>query len=225
MCGRYTMVSNSKSVKEEFALEDVQPIPPQYNAAPSYALPVITNKAPKKLSFMRWGLVPYWAKDLKFGNKTINARSESILEKASFKMPIRRQRCLVLANCYFEWKKDSGNKKTPYLIYCMDQRLFSMAGVWDLWIDQATGEHVNSFSIITVPAVDRLATIHERMPAILNRKNRQLYLDDSSSIDSVIKLLKPYQNEQMNALPISELVNSPANNAKEILQPTGPNLY
>ena len=93
MCGRYTIVSNSKSVKKEFAVEVAAPIIPQYNAAPSYALPVITNQSPQQLSFLRWGLIPHWAKDIKFGNKTINARSETILEKASFRKPIRTQRC------------------------------------------------------------------------------------------------------------------------------------
>ena len=225
MCGRYTIVSNSKSIKKEFELEETQALDPQYNAAPSYSLPVITDQSPQKLSFYRWGLVPNWAKDIKFGNKTINARSESILEKASFKMPIRKQRCLVLANCYFEWQNNEDKTKTPHLIYCMDQRLFAMAGVWDRWIDQASGEEIRSFSIITVPAAPRTKPLHERMPAILKPSQRTHYLNPNLTMDQVMALLVPYENAQMNAMPISSLVNSPVNNTKEILQPIGDKLY
>lgn len=225
MCGRYTIVSNSKSVKKEFEIEDVAPIQPQYNAAPSYELPVIADNAPNQISLFRWGLIPSWAKDMKFGNKTINARSETILEKASFKTPIRRSRCLVLANCYFEWKKNADNTKTPHLIYCMEQRLFAMAGVWDSWKNKESGEIVNSFSIITVPAVPRLVALHERMPAILPKEQRLKYLNPQTPINEIVDLLQPYQNEQMNAMPVSGLVNSPINNTKEILQPIGVSLY
>ncbi|MGB0521471.1 MAG: SOS response-associated peptidase [Flammeovirgaceae bacterium] len=225
MCGRYTIVSNSESVKKEFSLEETSPIQPQYNAAPSYALPVITDVYPQRLSFLRWGLIPNWAKDMKIGNKTINARSETILEKASFRKPIRKQRCLVLANCYFEWKKEADHSKVPHLIYCMNQRLFAMAGIWDNWVNQQSGEVISSFSIITVPAVPRLAELHERMPAILTKAQREAYLNPTTPIEEIIALLVPYENEQMNAMPVSNLVNSPANNTKEILQPIAPSLY
>lgn len=225
MCGRYTIVSNSKSIKQEFNLEEVQALDPQYNAAPSYSLPVITDQHPKSLSFYRWGLVPSWAKDIKFGNKTTNARSETILEKASFKLPIRKQRCLVLANCYFEWQKHQNNSKTPHLIYCMDQRLFAMAGIWDRWIDQSSGKEVHSFSIITVPATTRTKPLHERMPAILKPSQRASYLNPNLPMEELMMLLQPYEDTQMNAMPLSSLVNSPINNTKEILQPIGVKLY
>ena len=225
MCGRYTIVSNSSSIKKEFNLEQVQPLHPHYNAVPSYFLPVITAQSPKSLSLFRWGLIPNWAKDMSFGNKTINARSETILEKASFKMPIRRQRCLVLANCYFEWQKKEGKIKVPHLIYCMDQRLFAMAGIWERWTNPSSGEKINSFSIITVPAAPRTQPLHERMPAILKPNQRNSYLDMNLPINEVIDLLQPYENEQMNAMPLADLVNAPINNHKGVLQPIGEKLY
>jgi len=225
MCGRYTIISKTKEIAKEFNLRVQTPVAPQYNAAPSYHLPVITAQEPQELSFYRWGLIPHWAKDSKFGYKTINARSETILEKASFKMPIRRQRCLVLANCYFEWQKHPDKTKTPYLIYCMDQRLFAMAGIWDSWLDQATGEKIRSFSIITTPAVPRTQALHERMPAILPKQLRTSYLNNDLPIEQVIAMLQPYRNEQMNAMPVSDLVNSPANNERAVLQPIGERLY
>ena len=225
MCGRYTIVSKADTISQIFGIEVKKTVEPQYNAAPSYNLPVITDAAPHQLSFFRWGLIPSWAKDMKWGHKTINARSETILTKASFKKPIRSQRCLVLANCYFEWQKNNDGSKSPFLIYCMNQRLFAMAGVWDIWHDKENGEKVQSFSIITVPAVKRLENIHERMPAILPRSKAGLYLNKTASIETVSQLLQPYSNEQMNAMPVSHLVNSPTNNSKEILEPTGNKLF
>lgn len=225
MCGRYTIVSNSASIKKEFQLDEVQPLEPYYNAVPSYQLPVITSQSSHTVSFFRWGLIPNWAKDRSFGNKTINARSETIQEKASFKMPIRQKRCLVLANCYFEWQKKADGSKIPHLIYCMDQRLFAMAGIWDTWHDPSSKKWVNSFSIITVPAAPRTQVLHERMPAILTPDQRAIYLDSNTVMTEVLSFLQPYENEQMNAMPLGNLVNTPNQNTKEILQPIGDKLY
>lgn len=222
MCGRYTVVTKIEAIEKEFNVAFNVPFDPFYNATPSLPLPVITNSKPHEVQLFNWGLVPHWAKDRKIGYKTINARSEEIITKASFKKPIRSQRCIVLANCYFEWKKEKSGK-TPYVIYCQDQRLFGMAGVWDEWVDQSTGELLQSFSILTTAATPLLEPLHHRMPVILNRDDRSKWLSNLSLTD-VTSMFRQYPQEAMNAYPVDNLVNSPANNTVEILQPIGERL-
>ncbi|MFT5617176.1 MAG: putative SOS response-associated peptidase YedK [Arenicella sp.] len=219
MCGRYTIISKPKEISKTFGVEVNVNLIPQYNAVPSYWLPVISDQSPQELSLYRWGLIPNWANDEKFAYKTTNARSESILEKASFKVPIRQKRCLVLANCYFEWQQLQDKSKQPYLIYYEPQRLFAMAGIWDSWIDKNTGEEVKTFSIITTAGNEDVKHLHERMPVILPVEKQQEYLSKNTAIEQIQTLLKPTNLGEMKFMPVSNLVNSPANNDKSVLQP------
>ncbi len=221
MCGRYAFAKITEEEKQ-FMVRYNLPFP-IYNAAPSVYLPVISNLAPTSFVGYRWGLIPHWANDEKIGYKTINARSEAIFETASFKMPIRERRCLVPANCYYEWKKEEDGTKTPYLIYTEDRQLFTMAGVWDEWVNKATGELVRSFSIITTAANSRLEGIHHRMPVIIPVEERQNWLSPVGEA-AIQQYFKAYPNELVNAYPIASAVNSPANNEADILQPVGPRI-
>lgn len=219
MCGRYTVVTKIEAIEKEFNATFLEDFPPHYNAAPSMRLPVITDQYPDQVQLFRWGLIPNWAKDHKIGYKTINARSEEIVNKPSFRKPIRSQRCLVLANCYFEWKKQ-GESKTPHVIYVQDQRLFAMAGVWDEWVDKTSGELVNSFSVLTTAATPLLHPLHHRMPVILTKDQREMWLS-KLSLAEVTAMFRQYPQDLMNAYPIDDLVNSPANNEVDIMQPIG----
>jgi len=220
MCGRYTIVTKVEAIEKDFNAQFKLPYAPVYNAVPSMQLPIICSDDPQAIVPARWGLIPFWAKDEKIAFKTINARTEDIISKPSFRKPIRSQRCLVLANCYFEWKKE-GDQKVPHLIYVQNQRLFAMAGVWDEWLSKETGELIRSFSILTVSATERLHPLHHRMPVILKKSARNRWLSGNLALSQVTAMFEQYSQEKMNAFPVSTLVNSPTNNSADILQPTG----
>jgi len=147
----------------------------------------------------------------------INAKAETITEKVSFKNSFKRKRCLVLSDGFYEWKKINSNEKVPYRIKMEDNSLFAMAGLWDSWKGQ-DGELINSFTIITTSPNDLMKNIHLRMPVILEKKDEQLWINDSDP-EILKSLLKPFPASSMTAYPISKLVNSPANDNPEILNP------
>jgi len=223
VCGRYTVVTKVKAIEKQFNAQFNLPFVPVYNAAPSMGLPVITDADPHQIQHFQWGLVPFWAKDPKIAFKTINARTEEILQKPSFRKPIRSQRCLVLANCYFEWKVEETGK-VPHVIYVRDQRLFAMAGIWDQWLEPNTGEVVRSFSILTCPATPKLHPLHHRMPVILSKNNTTKWLSPSLPLSEVSGLFRQYPQDLMNAYPVSTEVNKPLNNSASILEPVGEKL-
>jgi putative SOS response-associated peptidase YedK len=214
MCGRFQLSVKGRHISERFNVEVFDEFyKPNYNAAPSQKLPVITNVEPGKLSYFKWGLIPFWAKDPKIGYKMINTRSESITEKPSFKNAFRKRRCLIPANGFFEWKKDP--QKTPYRIHLKNDNLFAMAGIWETWKD-GKDNLVHTFSIITTTPNSLMETIHNRMPVILPPEKEKVWLDETNEED-LKALLKPIDPSGMEAYPISRRVNSPANNDPEIV--------
>ncbi len=219
MCGRYSFAPDLKIVNEhyEITVKDGE-LQPNYNCAPTQLLPIITNKLPTQISFFSWGLVPFWAKDKTPGSKLINARGETISEKASFRNAFRRRRCLVLADAFYEWKKIPGSKsKIPYRIFLPDRQLFSMAGIWETW-KSPEGEAFNSFSVITTTPNELMAEIHNRMPVILPKSSEEVWLQANDE-EQLKGLLNPYPAKNMSAYRISNLVNSPRNNHKDITLP------
>jgi putative SOS response-associated peptidase YedK len=215
MCGRFSLTVNEAELNLRFEIEGgVAPYISRYNCAPTQMLVVITNQDDKHLSYFKWGLIPPWAKDPAIGNKMINARAETIAEKPSFRLPLRSQRCLVPADGFYEWKLNG--KKVPYRIFLKDTRIFAMAGIWDKW-KTPDGSLVYSFSIITTSANEFMKTIHDRMPVILSEEDEKRWLHESSE-SSLLSLLKPCPPELMDAYPVSELVNSPRNDGKEVIE-------
>jgi len=162
-------------------------------------------------------LIPFWAKDKSIGNKMINAKAETIMEKASFKNPFKRKRCLVLSDGFYEWKRISPKEKIPYRIHMEDESLFAMAGIWDTWKNEE-GEPVNSFAIITTSPNELMENIHNRMPVIFDRKDEKAWLNETDT-DFLQSLLKPFPAKKMTAYSISKLVNYPKNDSVEILKP------
>lgn len=216
MCGRFSLTVNEAELNERFHLEGGdEPYVARYNCAPTQALAVITNSGNYKLNYMRWGLVPSWAKDLKIGAKMINARAETIMEKASFRLAFSRRRCLVPATSFFEWKQ--GKVKIPYVIRLAGGGLFSMAGIWEEW-KGADGNFVKSFSIITAQANSLMQPLHDRMPVILSQRNEETWLSDLPP-GELSKLLLPFAEEKLELFPVSSLVNSPKNEVPEVLLP------
>jgi len=191
-----------------------------YNITPGLINPVITRNSPNRLEFMKWGLVPFWVKDPKIGYKMINARAEDIEKKPSFRKPIRSQRCLVLTTGFYEWKKmilENKEEKIPFYITLKGQEIFSFAGIYDEWKD-AEGYPIKSYAIITTAANKMMGEIHDRMPVILSESDEDIFLDQKTPLEVILKLLKPCSSDTMQAYPVSKDVNSPKNDSKDLLR-------
>lgn len=219
MCGRFTLI-DIDDIRERFKTEPID-LKPNYNVAPTQNIPVILNH---QLSMFRWGLIPFWAKNPSIGHKMINARAETVDEKPSFKHSLQRKRCLILADGFYEWKKE-GSSKRPYRITLKNKELFGFAGLWDTWKSPA-GDIVKSCTIITTRPNELMEGIHDRMPVILSRNAERVWLDQSI-VDSVSlkSLLVPYPAELMVAYEVSEFVNSVKNNGPECLDPAESRLF
>lgn len=211
MCGRF---SNALSWREMVTLYRITmgtPInyPPRYNIAPTQEAPVVrqAGERDRELVMLRWGLVPFWANDLKIGYKTINARAETVAEKPSFRHAFKRRRCLVPASGYYEWKA-TGDGKQPYHFVSVDGGPFAFAGLWERWEKGETP--VETFTIIVTEGNELTRAIHDRMPVILDPSAWEAWLDAESTSPSDAKaLLKPFPAERMRFYPVSRRVNSP----------------
>ncbi|MCX6287118.1 MAG: SOS response-associated peptidase [Bacteroidetes bacterium] len=216
MCGRYSFAMVDELIEERFGVRVRTAIyKARYNCAPGQDLAVISNHKPEELSFYHWGLIPFWAKERSIGYRLINAKSETITEKPSYKNAFRSRRCLVPADSFFEWKKDG--EKDPYRILMKNEKPFSMAGIWDHWTTP-DGEIIHSFSILTTSSNELMKDIHDRMPVILDPSDEKRWLSPLSESELLI-LLKPYPAERMKAYKISKLVNSPKIDSEDILTP------
>lgn len=222
MCGRFTLYTPLGEIVSRFAVEVVQAeLRPRYNLAPTQEIAVITVNSPRTLQQMRWGLVPSWAKDLSMGSKMINARAETLMEKPSFRAAVRRRCCLIPTEGFYEWRQ-TGGRKQPMYIHLKSGEPFAFAGLWEEW-RSPEGEVVRSCSIITVEPNALMATIHNRMPAILQSEAEEaLWLE--GGVEEATPLLRPYPTENMEAYPISTWVNSPAMDMLECILPATPNM-
>lgn len=221
MCGRSSLTKTEKELEERFnatfysdELVKYNPLP-SYNVAPSHMMPIISNQDQEHFRAFRWGLIPSWANDPKIGFKMINARIETLFEKSSFKKAIKSQRCLVPSTGFYEWKKTTAGKE-PYLIKPTDQETFAFAGIWDRWEDDE-GQLTFSFSVITQPANKKLEDVHHRMPAILNKEQEKLWLDDSISPKDLVDMIKPYPDELIEFYRVSKKVNKVQNNEASLI--------
>ena len=191
---------------------------PTYNAAPGQDLPVIVPEASgRTLALMRWGLVPSWAHDERIGYKLINARSETAAEKPSFRAALRERRCLVPANWFYEWKGDRG-AKIPHVIRRRDCSLFAMAGLYETW-RRPDGEALRTFTVLTRSPNSLVASIHDRMPVMLREGDEKTWLSSDSDPGAFLRDANPYPADEMEAYPVSRLVNSARNNSPELIRP------
>ena len=221
MCGRYTIIAKAEEIEKRFNVEVPESFTPSYNAAPTHILPVITNKNPDGVSLFQWGLIPGWAKDKRIGSKLINARAETITEKASFKNAFKQKRCLVIADGFYEWKRSSKKIKIPHRILLDTKELFAFAGLWEEF--RYENQHVvHTFTIITTKANSAISKIHERMPVILEPEAEQKWLSSTISAGEQLDLLKPYDEQRMDFYTVSPLVNSVSNNNSQLIIPTPP---
>lgn len=220
MCGRFSLAANKNQLAEAFAqFEPPAELTPRYNIAPSQPVAVVANTGENKVDFFVWGLIPSWAKDIKIGNRMINARSETLAEKPSFKAAYKRRRCLILADGFYEWRKNPDKTKTPMYIQLESQEPFAFAGLWESW-HSPDGGNILSCTIITTQPNDFMAHIHNRMPVILPRRAYQQWLDPAEQApDRLQHWLAPYPAEAMAAYPVSTLVNNPGNDVPDCINP------
>lgn len=217
MCGRYTTTAPRPVLEKRFEAAFKAEATPNYNAAPSQQLPVILNTEPGQIQLLQWGLVPGWVKDLKAAPKPINARAETLADKPSFQQLLQRRRCLVPADSFYEWQVTAAGK-VPHRILLQNEEPFAFAGLWDEWVDRQTGEVRPTFTIITTDPNELMASIHNRMPVILQGRDAELaWLDDAVSLPRHQQLLLPYPADLMRAYPVTTRVNSPANNDADVL--------
>jgi putative SOS response-associated peptidase YedK len=221
MCGRYGFAPGKfREIKLRFNIAGDLPLfTPRYNIAPSQPAPVIANVDGVNLVEMfRWGLVPSWAKDPSIGNRMINARAETLAEKPSFKRLIKNRRCLVLADGFYEWRKE-GKGKVPMWFKLKTNEPFVFAGLWDAW-RQPDGGLLRTHSIITTEPNEVLAPIHNRMPVMLSDRDALEWVGaDGGEIDHALSLLKPYPAALMDGYDVSKLVNNPLNDLPECIAP------
>lgn len=222
MCGRYTLSSPADDLALLFDLSELMALPPRYNVAPTQEAAVVRVPAPgepRRLDLLKWGLIPYWAKEAAIGNRMINARAESVAEKPAYRFSFKKKRCLVPATGFYEWKKE-GKAKQPYLIRRADGKPFAFAGLWSTWNDPERGEPVETFTILTTDANDLLLPIHNRMPVIIDPKDFELWLDPKMENAATLQpLLIPHAVDGFEAFPVSRAVNSPAHDAPDCIEP------
>lgn len=216
MCGRFSFSPLAKIIEDRFDVKVDSNYKPRYNIAPTQQVAVISSANPDQISYYRWGLIPFWAKDKKIGNRMINAKSETVMEKPSFKNSFKRKRCLIPVDGFYEWKKIDDKLKIPYRIMMEDESLFCLAGLWDSWKEE-NGELLHSFTILTTTPNGLMENIHHRMPVILDQKNEKAWLDDQDT-DFLQKLLVPFDAGKMTAYTISKLVNAPVNDSPKVFE-------
>ena len=217
MCGRFTLSQSAEAIASVFQLNQVPTLEPRYNIAPTQPVATVlqTSARERQFQLLRWGLIPAWAKDATMGSRLINARAETVAEKPSFRSAFRHRRCLVIADGFYEWRRQDG-KKQPFYFRMQNQQPFAFAGLWEHWQDPK-GEAINSCTILTTEANELLQQIHERMPVILNPKDYDMWLDPTMQIEQLQQLLQPYSSAVMTSYPVSTKVNKPTNDTPELI--------
>lgn len=217
MCGRYTTIESDKLYSRygiRNRLKSNQPA--SYNMAPGQYTPIVLGSEQARLELMKWGFTPSWAKDSKIGYRLINARAESLLEKPIWSKAYRISRCLVPASGFYEWQKVGEKSRQPYYFHLPDLPIFSFAGLYSDWNDAEGVEH-KTYSIITTKPNDDVASIHDRMPVILDPDEEAAWLDEANRPEDLQPLLNPYQ-KKMEIYAIDAAVNNPANNNPNLIK-------
>jgi putative SOS response-associated peptidase YedK len=217
MCGRYELHTHPAAVALAFGLAQPPSLTPRYNIAPMQDVPVVrhSQSGERELAFVRWGLVPRWAKDPTIGAKMINARAETIADKPSFRTAFRKHRLLLPADGFYEWKQTASGKQ-PIHIGIKGGGMFALAGLAERWLSPA-GEVLDTCTIITTQANAMLATMHDRMPVIVAPEHYARWLDVSQT--DVADLFAPYPAEMMTWYPVSTRVNSVRNDDAQLIEP------
>lgn len=224
MCGRFTLtVTNPESVQQSFNLQTApSALTARYNIAPTQNVPGVIqdSEGNNHLVAFYWGLIPFWAKEKSFGTNLINARSETLQEKRSFRDAFKKRRCLIVADGFYEWRKNPDGTKTPIYIRVDEGAMFGLAGLWERWTDPVTNDPLESCTIITTQPNELMKSIHNRMPVILPREAHQQWLDPAAQdVDALQALLRPFDASRMSAYPVSAKVNRAGNDDASLIEP------
>ncbi len=218
MCGRFAFYSPSEAAAALFGATGSVDFPPRYNIAPTQSVAAVRHGADneRELVALRWGLIPFWAKDPSIGNRMINARAETVAEKPSYRNAYKHRRCVVLADGFYEWRKEGGGK-TPYFISLASGKPFGLAGLWENWTDRETGESVQTTTLITTDANDFMAPLHHRMPVILEPGTAGDWLAGSTELLDDVAAITP----ALQAWPVDRRVNNARNEGEDLVSAAG----
>jgi putative SOS response-associated peptidase YedK len=226
MCGRYGRRADKQRIAEALQAGYVnvfEDFPPRYNIAPTDLQPVVRisrDTGERELAAMRWGLVPWWARDAKIRFSTINAKAETLTTSPAFKEAFERRRCLVPAEWFYEWQKVDAKTKQPFAISLKDHSIFAFAGLWDSWKDKTTGERLLTYTIVTVDPNELMEPLHNRMPAILAPKDYERWLAQASPSHLPVDLLRPYPAEEMVVWKVNKAVGNVKNDDPSLIVPS-----
>jgi len=220
MCGRFSLALSPSQWTEYFGLPESPDLPARYNVAPGQDIPILREEEEnRRLALLRWGLIPFWAKDKSIGNRMINARAESLSEKPAFRKAFKTQRCIIPASGFYEWQKTEKGKK-PYYLFRSDRNPISLAGLWERWTDRETGEMIESCAIITTSASPSLKEIHDRMPVILNEVKTRQWLDPGArDTGELLEILESPGDVELDRYQVSDYVNSVRNDGERCIKP------
>lgn len=219
MCGRFGVTLTGEELSAKLVApwrgEPLQG--PRFNVAPTQHAPILLHDADgaRRLEMLRWGLIPSWAKDPSIGNKMINARADGVAEKPAFRTAFRKRRCLVPVSGFYEWRRE-GKTKIPHWIRPPEETLVTLAGLWERWYPK-DAEPVTTFTILTTEANEFISSLHDRMPVIVDEADRDAWLSAETHADAVAALLRPAPEDRLTAHPVSTRVNSPANDAPDLI--------
>lgn len=218
MCGRFAFYSPSEATAALFGFDHAADIEARYNIAPTQPIAAgrYSDKGEREVTTLRWGLVPFWAKDPSIGNRMINARAETVAEKPSFRAAYARRRCILFADGFYEWRQESSGK-TPFYISLKSGEPLAFAGLWESWKDRETGKALQTTAIITTAANDFMAAVHHRMPVVLEPAAAERWLAGDGTLIAEATSTAP----EFRAWPVSRRVNNAANEGADLIEPAG----
>jgi putative SOS response-associated peptidase YedK len=219
VCGRFTLRTKAEVLRAELDLAELpSDLTARFNVAPTQPVAIVPNRVPRRLGLVRWGLIPFWAKDPSIGNRQINARAETLLDKPAYREAFAQRRCLVVADGFYEWKKE-GKRKIPIFIHRPDDAPFAFAGLWEVW-RAPDGSKIASCAIVTTEPNDLLRPIHDRMPVILPREAWEKWLAPGAAPPrDLLALLRPSPSDFLTTTVVSTYVNTPDHEGPECIEP------
>lgn len=216
MCGRFTLTAPAEQIRDLFDIKELPELAPRYNIAPTQDVVVIRGDENSRESAMvRWGLIPFWADDPSVGNRCINARSETVAEKNSFRRAYQKRRCLIPTTGFYEWKK-MGDEKQPFYIYLKGSKLGAFAGLWETW--KGNDETIESCTILTTKPNDLVAELHDRMPVFLEENTWDLWLAEHADDEDLRPLFGPLDSDKFDAHPVSSSINKATNDKPDLVE-------
>jgi putative SOS response-associated peptidase YedK len=218
VCGRFALFASPELVAEYFALAEPPALAPHYNLTPSQDIAAVRvdRDGVRRLHALRWGLVPFWAKDAAIGRRLINARLDSLADKPAFREALTRRRCLIPASGFYEWGVDAVGKKEPFFIRPRGEPLLAIAGLWERW-RAPSGEPLETCVIVTTEASALLAPIHDRMPVLVPRAAQDVWLDARSDVATITELAA--RGPELETWPVGTAVNDPRNDDERVIVP------